>query len=313
MIKPCKIICHNDLDGGVSAICIINHIKQKYGFNAQYELWFGSYKNVDMYVERLLDDPNKYERVFIADIHVHPELAKEFPDNWILLDHHASASNLKDIKNCIIDDSGKVCGAAMCYKYLLKDEGLEYRHLAKLVAIANDYDLWVLRLPKNLAKNLNFLYYFYWGEKFVERFQMGFDKFNQEETDFLIEKWKQIKNSFKTTTFMDALQDTDPELKGKFCVIPVSSNKDGEVNELCEYALNELHYQVVMFINSVKRKISIRISKDANEKGLHVGNFNTELQIGGGHPTAGGASYFDETQLEMICTKYTEQIINLGI
>lgn len=254
--------------------------------NAEYELWFGTYKNIDMYVERLLDEPDKYERVFIADIHVDPELAKEFPDNFILIDHHASASNLKGIKNCIIDDSGKVCGAAMCYKYLLKDEGLEYKHLTKLVAVTNDYDLWFHKLPKNIAKNLNFLFYYYWGEKFVERFQMGFDAFTDIETQFIIEKWKEIKESFKTTTFLDALEDTSIELKGKFCVIPVTGNKDGEVNELCEYALNELHYKVVMFVNSSKRKISIRISSDACEKGLHVGNFNTELKIGGGHKSA---------------------------
>lgn len=310
------IITHLDLDGGVSAICIINHIKQKYGMHAEYNLHFATYKNVDLYVERVLDDPNKYEKVFIADIHIDPELAKdmykEFGDRFILLDHHASASNLIGINNCIIDLTGKVCGAAMCYKYLLKDENLEYKHLTKIVAIANDYDLWFHKLPKNIAKNLNFLFYKYWGEKFVDRFIHGFDKFTDEEKEFLKQKWVEIHNSFKTTKFID-MMEKDPDNKNKFCIIPVSNNKDGEVNELCEYALKNLNYDIVMFVNSKNRKVSVRISKNAENKGLHVGNFHTELKIGGGHAAAGGLSYFDDDQLEQICLNYVNKILELKI
>lgn len=314
--KQNLIVVHNDFDGGASAICIINHIKQKYGINAEYKLWFGTYKNVDMYMERLLDEPNKYENIFIADIHISPELmldlVKEYKNRIILLDHHASAENLKDIPNCIIDTSGKVCGAALCYKHLLKDQGLEYKHLTKLVAIANDYDLWFHKLPNKIAKNLNFIFYHYWGEKFVERFQMGFDSFNEEEKQVIKSKWEDIKKQLETIDFIDVLQDNE-EYKGKFCAITVYSNKTAEVNELCEYAINELKYHVVIFINVKDRRMSVRISKHANEKGLHVGYFNTELNIGGGHPTAGGAAFNDEEHLKIIIQKYTDKIVELEI
>lgn len=314
--KPFKVVLHNDLDAGGSAICIVNHIKQKYGIHAKYELHFTTYKSVDAYVERLLDDPDKYEKLFIADIHIDPELAndvnKEFGNRWVLLDHHASCANLKGIPNCIIDLSGKMCAAAMCYKYLLKDQGLEYKHLNSLIKICNGYDLWLHNLPNNLCKNLNYIYYYYWGEKFVERFNMGFDGFTNEEKLYINAKWKEIEEQIKITKFIDVLEN-DPIYKNKFCVIPVSDNKDGEVNELCEHALKNLKYDVVMFINCKKRKISTRISENAAKKGLHIGNFHMDLKIGGGHEKAGGGQYFDETQLETICEAYTDKIINLNI
>lgn len=314
--KPLLAICHNDTDGCGSAICIINHIKQKYGHDAECHTVFLTYKNVEMYLERVMDTPDKYEKIFIADIHVSPELMDDlnsvFDGRIILLDHHDSASNLKDKKNCIIITDGSHCGASLCYKYLLKDEGLEYLHLTSLVAICYDYDLWHHKLPNKIAKNMNFLYYYYWGEKFIERFGNGFDGFNNEEKLFLENKWKAIEESFRTTNFIDMLSEFE-EYKGKFCSIIVSHNKDGEVNELCEYALNVLKYEIVMFINTAKRKVSVRASNKALEKGLHVGNFHLELLCGGGHAAAGGFSYSDEDHLETICNKFVEKIIELNI
>lgn len=310
MTKPFRIVTHNDLDGGASAICIIDHIKQKYGNDAKYGLWFGTYKNVDKYVERLMDNPEQFERVFIADIHTHPDLAKEFPDNFILLDHHDSAKDLNNFSKCIVDTSGNVCGAAMCYKYLLKDEGLKFTHLKSLVAIANDYDLWHLKLPNNIAKNLNFLYYYYWGEKFVERFKGGFDKFNETEIAFLKSKWDEIKALIKSSDYID-LMKSDPIHKNKFCLISLKDNT-GETNELCEYVLNELNYKVVMVVIPSKHKISTRVKTDFVKKGFHIGNIHTELNIGGGHPAAGGAQYNDEDHLEQICEFMANKIIELS-
>lgn len=308
-LKPFKIIVHNDLDGGVSAICIIDHIRQKYGPDSQYSLWFGTYKNVDQYVERIMDSPNQYEKVFIADIHTHPDLAKDFPENFILLDHHDSAKELNNFKQCIVDTSGKICGAGMCYKHLLKDENLNYKHLTSLVAIANDYDLWHLKLPNNIAKNLNFIFYEYWGEKFVERFKNGFDKFNDFEKSFLTKKWEEINNLLKSTEYID-LMKSDKKYKNKLCLIHIK-DITGETNELCEYALEKLGYEVVVVILPSKHKISTRAKKSFVEKGFHVGNIHSELNIGGGHAAAGGGQYNDEDHLEKICETYANKIVEL--
>lgn len=308
MTKPFKIVTHNDLDGGVSAVCILEHIRQKYGPDAKYSLWFGTYKNVDLYVERLMDNPQEFEKVFIADIHTHPDLAKQFPDNFILFDHHDSSKELNNFPRCIVDTSGNVCGAAMCYKYLLKDEKLEYKHLTKLVAIANDYDLWHLKLPNNIAKNLNFLYYYYWGEKFVERFKNGFDTFNDEEKAFLLSKWKEIKKQIHTTEFVD-LMKSNKQFKNKLCMIYVTEN-NGETNELCEYALQKLKFDVVIVVIKKRHKLSTRARHEIVEKGFHVGNIHTELGIGGGHPAAGGGQFSDVDHLERICEAIAGKIID---
>jgi oligoribonuclease NrnB/cAMP/cGMP phosphodiesterase (DHH superfamily) len=277
--KPFLNISHNDADGGVSAICVLNHIKQKYGPEAVCNFHFATYSNVEQYVERIMDNPEKFEQIFITDIYVSKELAMEFPDNIRLWDHHQSSENLVGVKNCTIDTSGKICAAVMCLKYLLKKEGLEYNHLAKLVAIVNDYDIYTNKLPNKIAKNLNFIYYHYWGEKFIERFKNGFDGFNKEEQDVIDKKWADIALQIKNTKFIDMMEN-DPVYKNKFCIIPVSDNKDGEVNELCEYALKTLNYDIVMFANCKKRKISTRISSNAVAKGLHIGNFHMDLKLG---------------------------------
>lgn len=309
--KPCKIVVHNDTDGGASAVCIINHIEQKYGKDAEWSIWAGTYTSVDMYVERLMDNPEQFERVFIADISVKPELAKQFPDNFILLDHHESAALLNGINGCIVDTRPTVCGATLCYKHLLLDLGYKCDHLKKLVAIARDYDCWIHALPKSIAKNLNFLYYRkdMWIDGFIRRFKDGFDKFTPEEVIFLTQKWKDIKTEIETTDYKDIMGDP---YKGKFCLIVLPSNT-GEVNELCEHALKNLKFEVVMTVNPKKNKISTRISDHAAKQGLSIGMFHSALKIGGGHPQAGGATYQSQEHLEEICEALAEKIIELSI
>lgn len=310
-MKPFKIICHNDLDGGVSAICIINHILAKYGEGADWTLAFKTYTNINQYVERIIDQANKFSKVFIADISVEEYLAKEFPSNFVLLDHHDTAAHLNGIHNCIVNTDGNDCGATLCLRHLLIDEGLPYKHLLKLVAIAKDYDLWIHKLPNKVAKNLNFLYYKYWGERFVKRFIEGFDGYEPEEKTFLKNKWDDVHTEIEECNIIDMLEE-EPKHKNKFALV-VLKNSKSEVNEICEYVLNELHYNVVITVNTKQKKISIRADSNAEEKGFHVGEINSELEIGGGHARAGGASFTDDDHLEVICEAYSNKIIDIGL
>lgn len=310
-MKPFKIICHNDLDGGASAICIANHIKAKYGEKAKYSIAFKTYQNINQYVEQILNNAGSFEKVFIADISVEDYLAKEFPDNFILLDHHDTAEALDGINKCIVDTSGNHCGASLCYKHLLIDEGLPYKHLTKLVAVSLDYDLWHHKLPNKVAKNLNFLYYKYWGEKFCIRFMDGFEGFNQEEKEYLRAKWKATEEEIAKTELVDLLEEEDGH-GNKICLAVLPDNK-AEVNEICENALDNLGYKVIITVNSKHQKLSIRANAEAEEKGFHVGEMNDELGIGGGHARAGGASFTDDDHLEKICEAYAEKIIDIGL
>lgn len=319
--KPFLIIVHNDLDGGASAICIINHIKQKYGEDAEYRMAFKTYKNINGFVERVMDDPKKYERVFIADISVEPYLAADFPDNFILLDHHDTASELKAYDNCHVDTSGNHCGASLCYKCLLKDEGLKYDHLTKLVAVALDYDLWHHKLPKKVAKNLNFIYYMYWGEKFCERFENGFNGFNEEEKEFLRKKWEGIQTQLDEAEFIDLLADEDESLHNKVGMYincePYLSN--GDTNEICQYALEEVGFKTIICVIPKRRQLSVRTTEEIAEKGVHVGQICEFLynegysSNGGGHSCAGGANYENEENLEKFLEVFAEKIMEFDI
>lgn len=306
-MKQFKIICHNDLDGGASAICIINHIKYKYDSDVRYSLKFCTYSNVDNYVNQIINVSHKFEKVFIADISVSDYIAKDFPDNFILLDHHDTAEQLNEFDKCIVNTSGNHCGASLCYYHLLKKENLPFEHMKKLVAIALDYDLWHHKLPNKVAKNLNFLYYRYWGEKFVLRFINGFDGFTDEEKIYLKTQWKKIQEDIDNTEVIDLLEDEDEKYRNKiaFCKLP---DRKSELNEIAEYVLNELKYEIVVIIVPRYRKGSIRATENSETKGFHVGNFNESLGIGGGHARAGGFQYIDDDHLQNILENMCEKI-----
>jgi oligoribonuclease NrnB/cAMP/cGMP phosphodiesterase (DHH superfamily) len=319
--KPFLIICHNDLDGAVSAICIINHIKQKYGPQSKYILAFKTYKNINQFVERVLDDPERYNKIFIADISVNAFIAENFTNNVLLIDHHDTAAELKVFENCKVDVSGKHCGASLCYKLLLKDQNLKYEHLTKLVAIARDYDLWLHKLPNNIAKNMNFIYYKYWGEKFCERFENGFDKFNQFEKDFIAEKWKGIQEQLDSATFIDLLVDEDAQYHNK---VGMYINEDphivnGDVNEVCQYALDVKKYKTIICVIPKRKQLSIRASQEIVDKGVHIGKICEDMHVfgftsnGGGHAAAGGANYDTENNLEKLLEVYVDKIMSFNI
>lgn len=309
------LICgHNDLDGGASAICALSYLKQTYGEDIDCQLAFKTYKNINEYVERIMDEPQLYEKVIIADISVESYLAEQFPENFLLIDHHDTASDLQAFSNCIVDLSGKECGASLCYYHLLKKNNLSYKHLKTLVAIARDYDLWIHKLPNNIAKNLNFLYYHYWGDKFCERFKLGFDGFTKDEKTFLKQRWTKINDQLLSAEFEDLI-DEEPH-KNKVCLYVTTNeyNKDGDSNELCEYALNVKNYQAIICIIPKRRQLSVRARPDIVEKGAHVGKICEELYKlgyttnGGGHAPAGGANYENEDKLQEFCELFVEKI-----
>lgn len=300
-MKKFLIICHNDLDGGVSAICIINYLNQKYGKDVKYQLAFKTYKNINQYVERIFDNPGRYEQIFIADISIDLYLAEDMPRNVLIIDHHDTAVHLKNFPRCIIDISGNHCGASLCYHHLLKNNKLKYKHLTSLVAIARDYDLWIHKLPKKIAKNVNFIYYKYWGEKFSKRFVDGFNGFNDDEKLFIQNKWDDIKQQLKDAKFQDLLEDEDEKYHNKLALY-IDETK-GDVNEICEYALNKMGFKIIVCVVPKKCQLSIRADEKTVENGCHIGRICEEIRDmgfasnGGGHPAAGGAKYETKNNL----------------
>lgn len=319
-LKPFLIVVHNDLDGGTSAVVIINHIKEKYGKTAKYKLAFKTYTNINEYIERVMDDPYRFEKVFIADISCEQWLAEQFPKNFILLDHHDTAIELQQYDNCHVDVTGKHSGASICFKTLILDENLPYsKELKQLVAIAHDYDLWIHKLPKRVAKNLNFIYYYYWGEEFCERFENGFDRFNDEEKRFLKSKWEGIERQIEEGEYIDLLEEEGQP--NKICLFLNTKKfvEYGDVNEVCGHAIEKLGYHVVICATPKNKKLSLRASEHAENCGLNVGEIARELyesgygSNGGGRARTGGAGYVTEDNLEMFCQVFCEKIIEYKI
>jgi oligoribonuclease NrnB/cAMP/cGMP phosphodiesterase (DHH superfamily) len=313
--KPFKIITHQDLDGGCSAIVIINYLLNKYGKNIQYAVGFKTYTNVDLYTEQILNN-NIFQEIIIADISVQEHVAKDFPDNLMLFDHHDTATHLSQYKNCIVDTSGKLCGATLCYQELMKKNGYENKEVETLARIADDYDNWRNKLPNKVAKNLNFLFYHYWGEKFIERYKNGFNGFTEYEKTFLKDKWSKIKSDIKNLQETDLLAD-DPINKNKVAFVILKDESD-EINELADYLLVNKGYQVAILANARLKRVSIRANKKITTPDFHIGKINEEFVMnsnvrGGGHSHAGGLGYTDMENLEKICQTYVDKILELQL
>jgi oligoribonuclease NrnB/cAMP/cGMP phosphodiesterase (DHH superfamily) len=302
------VIVHNDLDGAASAIVINNFIIKRYGKKSNIENVFKSYGDINNFIERVLDDDSKYERIFIADISCADYLVERFDDRYLMIDHHDTVAELKRFKNCIIDTSGKYAGCSLCLKHLFIDNKIPYtKKLKRLVDIAHDYDLWIHALPNKIAKNLNFIFYDYWGEKFVQRFVSGFKHFNKHEREVIDTNWSNIKNQIETLNINEY-----QILNKKLCHVYNNDNKyekTGDINEVCEYLLNVKKYNIVMFQSINRKRFSVRAVEDPN---IHVGNILKEMYQsgfifdGGGHKHAGGMGYGEQSDITGIVKTFCE-------
>lgn len=166
-----KLITHNDLDG------IGCYVVAKYFIEEEIDVSYCSYKNVNEVALETIKNIDKYSKVFITDISVTEEVAKEldkFKDKVRLFDHHPTALFLDDyyVWALVKTDgiSGKTCGTELFFNYLKAGEfNISEVVLEVFVDMVRRYDTWEWKELNDLqSKQLNDLMYIVGKEEFAE-------------------------------------------------------------------------------------------------------------------------------------------------
>ena len=273
-------LTHSDLDGAISAILVNEYANQK---NISCNIIKARYDTID---EIFSYNYKKDDYIIITDISLknEPEWISSV-NNVLLIDHHSGVerSKIKD-KNKIIDSSEGTSACKLVYNYFTSkvDVPIFNEDFKRLMIFGHDYDSWTHEYKS--SKSLNYLYYFYHFERFVDRFKFGFKNFTKDEILFLKCKNNEIKNILTNMDYSVINDDV------AFII------ENDNLNEIAEELYMNRGFKYV-FMYSPKRKVlSLRSHKDAI---IHCGEF---LQVfgGGGHRCSGGISVSGDAQISEV-------------
>lgn len=277
-----KVICihHKDLDGVACAIVAKNVFDKIKFVDAKYT-------DIDDILLRINYD--SCDAVLILDISPQDEKSLDLSDKIVLLDHHKTAKKYHcPEKNRIVDT--KDSAASLVHKFFsIVHSDIDLSHLNELIELANDYDMWIHKNPK--SKQLNLLYFKYWTDDFILRFQNGDCNFTEQELDYIQKEEKKIKKHLDNLELF--------ELEGINGCLTFGEKYP---NDVCDYALKVEGYDIIFSRNQKTNNTSVRLHKHPE---IDIGGLLSELGIGGGHPEAAGFYEEDlsrfQRKVEWIC------------
>lgn len=264
-------ITHSDMDGAVCAILIKEYARQK---NIECEtIKFKYNDNINDLIKG-----NEKNKIIITDIS--PDDLKD-NNNILLIDHHLG-SDVSPIKNKYIDVNEGTSACKLVYEYFTK-AGINFDvKFKRLMEMGHDYDSWTHKYKA--SKLLNYLFGFYYFNRFVNRFEYGFDKFTEDEQTFLKCKINDIKNILTNLKFT-AIND-----KVAFVI------EEHNLADIAEELYSNRGFLYVFMYSPKRQAISMRCHNDAL---INCGEF-LELFGGGGHRTSGGVIVKDEKKIDEI-------------
>jgi oligoribonuclease NrnB/cAMP/cGMP phosphodiesterase (DHH superfamily) len=255
-------ISHNDLDGAVSQI-VLGHV--------YYNIKFihTSFYKIDSILESL--DYNKYDYVFLTDIHPDKKDNLYLSDKIILLDHHESAIDYNNPSKMHFVINGQ-CGSLLTKKFVENMYNIKLNHLDNLVKLTNDYDMWILDYPE--SKQLNdVMFYLYRPAKFIEKFFDGRTTFTQDELNWLDGREIKFENIYENLKIFEF-----DKIEG--CV----AESREFINEISHRLMEEEDYKIVFIRNPSNQRVSVRHKIEE----LDIGNILKNHGWGGGHAKAAG-------------------------
>ena len=260
-------ITHSDVDGATCAILIKEFCRQK-GFEC--EVHKATVNNIDSIFKDVYNESHD-QLTIITDVSFknEPSLV-ETATNIVLIDHHGTANKSKVKKKLVKTDEGE-SATRLVYNYLTRLGTNFDEKFKKLADIAHDYDTYALTMATSRA--VNYLYYFYYFERFVSRFKNGFDKLTEDELLFLKCKRDQIKKALTNLKVTDIMEN-----EVAFII------EEDNINELAEHLYKEQNYKYVFIYSPKRSTLGMRSCPDAP---IHCGEF-LELFGGGGHLHSGG-------------------------
>lgn len=274
-MKIINITC-SDLDGAVSAILVKEYARQK---NIPCDIIKGRYDTIETIFS---DNYSKENYIIITDMTMknEPEWIGNVT-NVLLIDHH-NGSDKSRIKNKVVDSAEGTSACKLVYDYFTSKGCVYDDKFKKLMELGHDFDSYTHSLAT--SKALNYLYYLYYFERFVDRFKSGFVKFSKDELTFIKCKINEIKNSLTKLEF-NAINDDVA-----FIV------SDDNITEITEELLTNRGFMYVFVYSPVRKALSLRSSNSAT---INCGEF-LEIFDGGGHKFSGGIRIKDMKEIDDI-------------
>ena len=282
-------VSHGDFDGIVSQIVLGNVFK-----NIEYVT--AEFYTINQKMQVIEYD--KYDYVFITDIHPDKETYLDLADNIVLIDHHPSEFNNPKKNRFVVSDKNK-CAAYLVKYFFEKMYGdkIDLSHLNDLVRYANDYDIWEKKYAKSTF--INEMYKgLYDTDDYRNRFMNGDVRLTQEECEFIRKQkdmFDEVYNNLPVFEF--------DSIRGCVCIA------DSFVNDVADRLLKTTDYRVVIVRNPAKGRSSIR----HNVPEFDAGKLLEQLGYGGGHQYAAGMFERDEDMFRKKAAAIEEEIVLMGI
>jgi oligoribonuclease NrnB/cAMP/cGMP phosphodiesterase (DHH superfamily) len=232
------------------------------------------------------DSIENYDNVVFLDLDVSNHIDLIDHKKALVIDHHSThVRALSGYKNA---DVSHVTETTSCAKliYVIYKEALKLSDSQKyLVALANDYDSYQLKLAETYDLNCAFsntqrTLDVTRTHKFVERFYNGFNGLNSQENN-IVKEYKAGRDL--TIKNLQVFSGKVSISKQELVVTGTMSTK--YVNDICDYMLKVYNSDIVFFVNTNNSHVSFRKKKECK---VDMSKLAAKLCDGGGHEYAAG-------------------------
>ncbi len=228
--------------------------------------------------------PSEYKNIYILDLDVSNSADIVDKNNFIIVDHHLTHAKVKEIyKNATTHIVEGTSCAKTLYKAYKPSNLTASQKL--LIAIADDYDSYNLKIPESyemncLLSNMQKSAGAQKAEKFMSRFYAGFNGFNTQEKNIIKEHIERRDKAIKELQVFKGMIS----IAGKERAVYGTSG-DKFVNEICDHLIKHYKADIVFFVNTNVAHVSWRKAKDCE---VDLTKLAVKLCEGGGHDYAAG-------------------------
>ena len=289
-IKNMMCFFHFDLDG------VVSYLTTRWAFpNVKIDFvpvrsgWF-----YHEYLNYFKKQPKKYDWIYILDLDISKNYGVLNGNNIFIIDHHKShvlnlpRSRSPNIKICVKEFTS---AAKLSYKLYNRLYDLNLTKEQKtLIALADDYDSYKLRVPQSSQLNNVF-----WNSaengmekiyNFINWFKDGFTEFTSEQKDILQRYQEKHKNIIKNLEIWEGvIRVAHKERK----VMSTFATED--INGVADYILKEKNPDIVFVVNLNTNRISLRKNPECP---VDLSILAGSLCSGAGHEYSAGGSITDE-------------------
>lgn len=276
--KLYKVFTHGDLDGAVSLLCFL---WTRPDATIEYEELFNNTieDRLVLYKEKTINKPT----TLVMDFSLRETFLNFDIPEFVFIDHHKrSEIFVKQFKNSKVVFKETTSNTALMYNTFLKENNNLTKDQKYLIALANDFDCYELKLKDSYDLNVLF-----WSEyrgnfcKFIEDYKLGFKPFTESQRRLIEnEKYLGCKLAESYQKFFGELK-----IKGQsYNTIAVIGEKYNLLAIDC--LINKYDPDMFFFINIKTEKVNMR--KKPSIKDFNISDFAEKFCEGGGNSNSAG-------------------------